>query len=275
MPKITVRAIEAAKFKDESYNLPADRGLYLSVNKSGTKTWTVRFTVKGKQKFAALPLPYGNNDGQMSLAQACEENARIQGLARKGIDFRAYDKAKEQIILEKQREKEQEKIAESKTFSDLFNVWLTDGVSRKDGNAELYRMFHKDVLPLLGNMRVTEIKESDLRYLLRKIVKERDANRVAVRIYKDLVQLFKWAEERQPWRKLLIEGNPAKLIDIKQIISPEYEDIYGKRERILSEDEIRELNSIFIQTTKDFKDAYAKEKQSMIRPFPKESQLAC
>lgn len=136
-------------------------------------------------------------------------------------------------------------------------------------------MFNKDVLPLLGEMRTIEIKESDLRGLLRKIVKERNANRVAVRIYKDIVQLFKWAEERQPWRRLLVEGNPAKLINIKQIISPEYEDIYGRRERILSEDEICELNNIFNKTAQHFKEPSLEKKQSVLSLLPKESQLAC
>lgn len=28
------------------------------------------------------------------------------------------------------------------TFGDLFDVWLTDGVRRKDGNAELQRSFN-------------------------------------------------------------------------------------------------------------------------------------
>lgn len=101
MPLITVRAIDTAKIKDKSYQLQVDKGLYLNVHKSGTKTWVVRFTVNGKQLYAALPFSYGNGAGQMSLVDACEENSRIQGLARKGIDFREYDKAKEQIILEK------------------------------------------------------------------------------------------------------------------------------------------------------------------------------
>jgi hypothetical protein len=70
-------------------------------------------------------------DGHLSLAQALAENARIQSLARDGIDFQV------------QREKEAHAAAESQralrislaTLRDLFEAWLADGVSRKDGNA--------------------------------------------------------------------------------------------------------------------------------------------
>jgi hypothetical protein len=36
------------------------------------------------------------------------------------------------------------------TVQDLVKAWLLDGVTRKDGNAELQRRFKKDLLPALG-----------------------------------------------------------------------------------------------------------------------------
>lgn len=269
MPQITVRAIETARSKDKAYQLQADRGLYLNVNRNGTKTWSVRFSLNGKQHYAALVLPYGLGAGEMSLAEACEENARIQGLARKGIDFREYDKAKEKKILEEQALIEVEKL----TFGELFETWLSDGVQRKDDNAELRRMFTKDVLPSISKKHVADITEKDIRDLLKKIVK-RGANRIAVRIYNDLVQLFKWAEARQPWRKLLIEGIPTSLIDIRQIISPEYENLKGLRTRFLDENEIRELHTILKNTTKEYELASYKEKRGMKDPLSMEYQFA-
>ena len=41
-------------------------------------------------------------------------------------------------------------LAADKPLRDLFESWLADGVSRKDGNAELRRTFEKDVLPTIG-----------------------------------------------------------------------------------------------------------------------------
>ena len=89
MAKLTVRGIEALKPKDAGYKVTADRGLYLRVAPDGTKTWLVRYVVAGNQIQARLPRPYGSSgtDGYMSLAQAVTENARIQSLARDGVDF--------------------------------------------------------------------------------------------------------------------------------------------------------------------------------------------
>lgn len=108
-------------------------------------------------------------------------------------------------------------------------------------------MFNKDVFPFLAKKRVSDITETDIRFILKKIMKDRGTNRIAVRIHKDIIQLFKWAEERQPWRKLLIEGNPAKVVDIRSIILSEYEDIYGISDRLLSDEEILELHNIYIK----------------------------
>lgn len=270
MAIITARAIEAAKPKDKEYKLTADKGLYLCVYPTGIKRWLVRFVINGKQIQTTLPQSYGFNEGCLSLAQARAENERIQNLAKIGVDFR--DLAKENQEKEKQAQKI--KAIEDKTFSDLFETWLADGVSRQDNNAELKRMFNKDVLPFLAKKRVSDITETDIRFILKKIMKDRGTNRIAVRIHKDIIQLFKWAEERQPWRKLLIEGNPAKVIDIRSIISPEYEDIYGISDRLLSDEEILELYNIYLKTTKDYDNATADDKKQLPKPLPEYSQIA-
>lgn len=270
MAIITARAIEVAKPKSKEYKLTADKGLYLCVYPTGIKRWLVRFVIDGKQIQTTLPQSYGFNKGCLSLAQACAENERIQQLAKNGVDFRDAEKAEQEKIKQAQKIK----AIEDKTFNDLFEVWLADGVSRQDNNAELRRMFNKDVLPFLAKKRVSDIAEFDIRFVLKKIMKDRGTNRITVRIHKDIIQLFKWAEERQPWRKLLIEGNPAKMIDIKSIISPEYEDIYGISDRLLSDDEISELYQAYKKTTDDYEFAPAGEKRSMPKPLPERSQIA-
>ncbi|WP_176460859.1 site-specific integrase [Janthinobacterium sp. PC23-8] len=54
--------------------------------------------------------------------------------------------------------------------------------------------------------------------------------------------MFAWARKRQPWRKLMVDGDPMELIEIEKIVSPEY-DLDNRRDRILSADEIRELHA--------------------------------
>jgi len=73
--------------------------------------------------------------------------------------------------------------------------------------------------------------EQNLRDVLIASV-SRDANRVAVRRWRDLRQMFAWAEKGQPWRKLLIDGNPAELVRIDPIVPADY-DTSNVRERTL------------------------------------------
>ena len=86
----------------------------------------------------------------------------------------------------------------------------------------------------------------------------------------NLTQMFSWAEKRQPWRKLLADGNPMDLIDIEKIVNPEY-DLNNERDRILSADEIRELRDIFKRMQDEYDDAPNKR----IAPQPLEKSVQC
>ncbi|SEN31239.1 protein of unknown function [Duganella sp. CF517] len=125
------------------------------------------------------------------------------------------------------------------TVNDLFTEWITDGVRRKDGNAMLKRMFEADVLPAIGAIPVKDVAEHHLRGVLRAMV-DRGVNRSAVIQRNSLTQMFAWARKRQPWRKLLADGDPMELIEIEKIVAPEY-DLDNYRDRVLAPDEIREL----------------------------------
>lgn len=267
MPRLTVKAIEAAKPRAGEYKLTVERALYLRVAPSGVKTWVVRYVVAGKQRQTRLPQPYGaSGEGFMSLAKATAENARIQALAHDGIDFQEQRaEAMRETAAEAKR-----LVTLEKTVAELFESWITDGVARQDGNAELRRSFTKDVLPQVGAKLVKGLTEQDLRTVLRAMVK-RGVGRMVVRVYNDLVQMFTWAEKRQPWRGLMMEGNPADLLDIRQILGPDF-DLNSERERILSPAEILELHNIFVNTQAQYDSAA--NRRTAERPLRKEAQLA-
>jgi integrase len=159
---------------------------------------------------------------------------------------------------------------ESLTVQDLFDVWAMDGVRRADGNAELTRSFNADVLPKIGTKLIKELTERDLRGVLRVLV-ARGVNRTAAVVRNNLTQMFAWAERRQPWRKLLAEGNPMDLIEIDKIVNPAY-DLNNQRDRILSAEEVRELQRSFHQ----LQDAYesAPNKRIVAQPIEKTTQCA-
>ena len=104
--------------------------------------------------------------------------------------------------------------AERLAFQDMFDVWIADGVSRADGNAELRRTFEKDILPAIGNVQVRDLTDAHIRDALRAVGRGRGRARTAERMLAEMRQLFRWAEKRKPWRALMIEGNPAGLVDL-------------------------------------------------------------
>ncbi len=149
-------------------------------------------------------------------------------------------------------------------------MWLRDGVRRSDDNAEIKRSFTADVLPYIGDVPVRALTEHHVRDLLRVIV-ARDANRAAVLVCASLIQMFSWAEKRQPWRKLLAEGNPMDLIEIEKIVSPDY-DMDNERERVLSAQEILELHQILMRMRTEY--AAATDRRSAPQPLERTTELA-
>lgn len=279
MAKITVQQIEALKPAGKPYKKNVDTGLQLRVATDGVKTWIVQYVVNGKQRDYRLSRRYGSTTdaGHLSLKDARGEAMKIRTLAREGIDYQvklAQDREAEDSRRALEEAAEAQRLLKEKTenltVSDLFESWLQDGVSRKDGNAELRRSFEKDVLPEIGMVLIKNLTEHDLRNVMRKMVL-RGVNRLAVLTHGNLTQMFQWAEKRQPWRKLFTEGNPVDLIEIEKIISPEY-DIRNERSRILSPDEIRKLDGLLKRMRHEYEQA--PDKRFATRPLEKTTECA-
>lgn len=81
--------------------------------------------------------------------------------------------------------------------------------------------------------------------------------------------MLRWAEKRKPWRALLIDGNPAELVVIKQLVPNDYTK---ERKRQLSIEEIIKLQTIFATTSQNYADA--PKKTGIERPLKKEVQIA-
>lgn len=89
MAALSVRSIEAIKPRDRPFKGSIDRGLQLRVAPDGRRTLLFRYTVKGSrdERQYSLPHDYGEGPGQIRLADAKAEAARIRALARNGIDW--------------------------------------------------------------------------------------------------------------------------------------------------------------------------------------------
>ena len=174
--------------------------------------------------------------------------------------------------------------SEALTVADLFEEWVTlpSGVLRQDGNATLRRAFDKDVLPSIGAVKISALTADDLLRVLSAIKSrapikddpQRGLNRTIDIIYSDIGQMLRWGEKRQPWRRLMIEGNPIDLVTSEHVARIQDEDYQEVRERVLSDDEIRELKSIFARLEDDYNDLPAGQKYGGIRPVNNRVQCA-
>ncbi|MDO9603276.1 integrase family protein [Hydrogenophaga sp.] len=132
MPLLTVRAIETHKAKAKPYKLTLDRGLQLRIAPDGVRTLLVRYSVKGSdvERQYRLPQEYGEGPGQMKLATACAEAARIRALARDGVDWPAQEEAR---LRAEAAEREQMDRQEGMTVAKALREYVDKKRRAKDG----------------------------------------------------------------------------------------------------------------------------------------------
>lgn len=210
-----------------------------------------------------------------SLEAIRVERDRARALVKSGVkptDAKRAAKIEAQARVEATIAEAARQDAENLPVRTMFEAWLQDGVKRVDDNAELQRSFEKDVLPLIGDKPVRAVDEGDIRAVLRAVI-GRGTYRMASRIFADMVQLFAWAEARKPWRALMVEGNPTKLVELAKLL-PHGCDPDAERDRVLSADELRELQAKLAAMEAAYAAAPAGGKYDVDRPLKKETQLA-
>jgi integrase len=265
LAKITVREIISAKPQAKPFKLTVDRGLHIRVATNGEKRWIVKYSIDGKQKEVRLPAPFGiDGDGYMSLVDAIAENAKVQSLARKNIDY--FQNEKDFAV--KQKELDKANQERNLSFNDLFNLWIKDGVNRSDNNAYINGSFRRHALPYLANVKIKDLTEADLLMVLRRLVSA-EKYTTALELYKDIKQMLSWGEKRKPWRALMIDGSPAELINIKNVLP---RDFTKERDRVLSNDELKNLKQIFDTPLKLEDNASLRTQQK--KPIQTETQIA-
>ena len=207
----------------------------------------------------------------IDLSEIRKNRESAQALIKLGIDPRLKkitDKIDEREKLETKLALESKRIAESLTVQDMFDVWIEDGVKRADLNKSIIQSFSKYILPVLGNTEVRLTSERNLIDIYKTIIKDGKLA-TAFELSKDVKQMFTWAEKRKPWRALMVDGNPANLVEIDKLLPDTFTKV---RDRVLSFDELRKLKDIFDDQAKNYIDA--EKKYGTERPLKKEVQLA-
>jgi len=221
--------------------------LVARITPSGERLFYFRYT-NSKGERVTYPIGTYSRDGHegtMTLAEAGQRAKELAGLHKAGIrDIREHLEAEEaariaardaelaRLAAEKAAaEAEQARQAARKTVADLFEHWAkVDLVNRKDGGAEVRRMFNKDVLPFLGSIAVADVTKGQITEVTDALL-ARGVNRMAKLIFSLMRQMFRFAVDRD-----LIDHDPTASIRKAKIGGKDVE-----RDRVLSDDEIRTL----------------------------------
>lgn len=183
------------------------RGFGVRVSYGGRRAFVVRYRAGRRLRRLTIgPYPF------KSLADARREARSIIGQAADGEDP-AHDK---------------QELLKGETFRDLATSYLELAEKRHRSWKEEKRIVDKDILPVLGFHRLADIRRRDVRELVERIARKRDAPIMANRTLGVLCRMFNYALDRE-W----VEANPAS-----RIPEPGEEK---SRDRVLSDEELCEL----------------------------------
>jgi len=214
-----INAIEPSD-KQQDYWDGNVTALLLRVYPTGKKSWLVFYRVKGipgqrKKLIEAYP--------KYSIAKARSRAKDVHAAARKGIDL--FEQEAEKAT--RKHQEAQEKAAR-KTFSQLADDYIEIySKPKKKSWKEDQRILNNDVIPLIGDMALEDIRKAKINDVINKIIK-RGALVSADHCFRTLRAVFNWAAS----------GGYGDI---------EFSPMYGMkapgpskpRERVLSDEEIR------------------------------------
>ena len=239
MAKLTVKKLESLTAVDIGARLADENSLYGLVKRSGDGVtvmfrWRYRFGGELKDytcgtwpKKSLKELRDRCDSARQLLASGKDPNKekQIAQLDKKAEQAEAISQAHSRIA---HAEAQQARM----TVSDLFERWATvELIRRKDGGKEIRRMFHKDVLPALGQIAVEDVRKGHITAVT-DVLLARGVTRMAKLIFSLIRQMFRYAVDRD-----IIDYDPTASIRKARIGGKPTE-----RERVLSEEEIRHLS---------------------------------
>lgn len=171
--------IRTAKPKDKPYKLSDEKGMYLQVNKNGSKYWRLKYRIAGKEKLLALGV-YPD----VSLKAAREKRDAAREKVAQGIDPSEVKKI----------EKMAGAAAAENSFASVAAEWFSKRKPKWSAtHAEKQeRMIERDLTPYLGHRPVGDITSPELLAVLRR-VESRGALETAQRAKQVAGQIFRYA----------------------------------------------------------------------------------
>ncbi len=225
--KITDMAFRNLKASDKVQIIADGGGLIIRVRAQkdgGAVSFMLSYRIEGKQRQITLKAK--------SLKEARKQRDDYKELVKQGKDPGIERTLQIERIRQQQLDEQAAltKLQARVTVNDLFIRWHdTDLINRKD-KAEIVRMFNKDVLPVLGELFVEDVRKGHITQVTDALL-VRGVAHLARNILKLMRQMFRFAVDRD-----IIEFDPTASLSVTKTTTKPTE-----RDRILSEVEIRAL----------------------------------
>lgn len=156
---LTELEVKKAKASDKPQKLADGGGMYLLIQKSGSKCWRVDYRFAGKRKTLAIGV-YPD----ITLSQARERREEARKLLANGGDPSAIKKAAKQVIQKSLQATSNSFASLAAEFHKVKSPMWTPGHAKQwMGNLERY------ALPVIGNRSIAEIEPMELVGIMRTV----------------------------------------------------------------------------------------------------------
>ena len=172
---LTETQVRAAKPREKPYKLFDERGLYMLINRDGSRWWRFKYSFEGREKLLSLGV---YSDVPLKRAREKRDEARRQ--VADGVDPSAKRKA--------------EKAALADTFEAVTREYLEmkrKALAQATADKRLSR-FEAFLFPRLGNRPISKITPPEFLDALRR-VERHGKNETAHRLRSESGQIFRYA----------------------------------------------------------------------------------
>lgn len=175
---LTDTAIRRAKPGEKPMKLFDGKGLFLLVNKTGSKLWRLKYRFEGKEKLLAL-----GAYPEVRLAEARSQRDEARALLAEGIDPGEARKA----------EKQTRERAAANSFEAIAREWhgKQEAAWTKGHAATVLRRLETNLFPDLGRKAIDAVEAPELLATVRKI-EARGAHDLAHRVLTVSGQIFRY-----------------------------------------------------------------------------------
>lgn len=229
---MAINRIKPLSFKhlkpsDKEQLIPDGGNLYARVRPikdGGAISFRFYYRFEGKQKWLTLKAS--------DLPEARAERDLYSQMLKDGIDPNLEAKLQKERVRKQQLDEQEAltKLEARVTVRGLFIRWLDTELTHRKDVKEVSRMFEKDVLPILGELFVEDVRKGHITQVTDALLK-RGVKRMAKMILALMRQMFRFAVDRG-----IIEFDPTGSIRKAKIGGKDVE-----RDRVLNELEIRAL----------------------------------